>query len=321
MRQGALIFLVFCWAGAALAYPMNGARPVAEIPYRIDYEGWVTIDITVNGKGPYAFIIDSGATITAVFENLAVEQTFSPADRPPIRVLGLAAAKNLPAYFIGDINIGGRTLTDQIGVILPDWAPPRQPPQGVVGLDFLTQYTVLIDADARVIRLYDKARAPDGRGRGWSSTAMVADDFRQDGGALYRIATNMQGRRIPCIIDLGASGTLLNYSALRQLLSGVYFNESKDTGFSTGSRLHDIFDNTKVARLVHVRRISIASARWRNQLFTVFDAPIFEELGVSRKPFCLVGSDLMLTRSFIFDFARERLYIGPKSRRSAADTR
>lgn len=286
-------------------------KPVAEVPYRIDYEGWITVQAMVNGEGPYDFIVDSGATITSVFENLTQEQNFAPAPRPPIRILGLTAAQKLPAFKLGDIEIGGQHLPDHTGVILPDWEPSRRPPQGVLGLDFLTRYIVQFDAGEKKLRLYNPADDMAGLVSSWSRAPIKADDFGQSSGMLYRVIVEMQGRPIPCIIDLGASGTLLNYSALRRLLTGVFVNGTRESGFSTGTRLKDIFNNTEIARLVEIRRLRIGGASWGRHKFIVFDAPIFEELGVKHTPFCLVGSDLMLDRSFIFDFEHELLYIAP----------
>ncbi|MFQ5562001.1 MAG: aspartyl protease family protein [Parvularculaceae bacterium] len=296
------------------AQPPKFPEPIAEIPFEIDYEGWITVQATVNGEGPYDFIVDSGATITSVFENLAREQTFSPVERPPIKILGLTAAEQLPAYFLGEIQIGGQRLQNHIGVILPDWAPPRRPPNGVLGLDFLTRFIVHVDVNEKLIRLYDPGEDLDGLGDAWSKTPLKPDDFNQNSGTLYRVTADMQGRPIPCLVDLGASGTMLNYHALRRLLSGIFINQPRETGFFTGTRLNDIFDNTEVARLVHVKRITIAGAKWRDKLLTVFDAPVFDELGVDNKPYCLIGSDLMLEFSFIFDFRRQLLYIGPQAR-------
>lgn len=321
MRLRALILAVaFLWTDTAFAHPMSGRTPVAEIPYNVDYEGWVTVEVTINGKGPYDFIVDSGATITAVFQNLVGEHNFAPSPQPPIRILGLTAAKHLPAFTVGDVNVAGQPMADHVGVILPDWAPPRRTPQGVLGLDFLSRYTVFVDTNTRVIRLYDPSLPPERDTRDWSHTDMTKDGFGQDQGALYRIDVRMNSRSLPCIVDLGAAGTLLNYSALRKLLSGLYINDHGSFGFTTGSRLRDVFDNTERARLVRLPLVKIAAARWRDQIFTVYDAPIFFELGVGQDPFCLVGSDLMLQHNFMFDFAREELYMGPKTRYRPADT-
>ncbi len=320
MPRNLLLLWIFL-AGTVFSLSAHAADPVAEFPYRIDYEGWVTVSAMVNGKGPYDFVLDSGATITATFQNLADQQAFTPADRAPIRILGLAGSETLPAIIVGDLTIGGQRMDNHVGVILPDWRDSRQTPGGVLGLDFLTRYTVLFDADKRMIRLYNRRAPVIDLPRGWSNTRMKAVNFGSGAGTLYRVTVDMHGRRIPCIIDLGASGTLINYRALRKMLTGFYINQPSQTGFSTGSRLRDIFDNIEIARLVQVRTLKIAGSKWRKPILTVFDAKIFEELGVDKAPFCLVGADLMTARSFIFDFANERLYVGPKAKRRLADAR
>jgi predicted aspartyl protease len=314
-----VLFLWLLLAGAIFSLSARAAEPIAEFPYRVDYEGWVTVSVMVNGKGPYDFILDSGATITATFQNLADEHAFTPAARAPIRILGLAGSEVLPAVIIGDLTIGGQPMARHVGVVLPDWRETRRTPGGILGLDFLTRYTVLFDADKQTIRLYDRRDPVKDLPRGWSKTRMRAEDFSDGAGTLYRITVGLQGRRVPCIIDLGASGTLINYRAMQRLLGGVFINGSRNTGFSTGSRLRDIFDRVKIANHVRIGTIRIARAKWRKRVLTVFDAPIFEELGVDKTPFCLVGADLMTERSFIFDFAREQLYMGPKAKRRYAD--
>ena len=83
---------------------------------------------------------------------------------------------------------------------------------------------------------------------------------------------------------------------------------------STASRLNDIFDNATSAVPVKIRRLKIGSARWGENIYLVYDAEIFSELGAESEPFCLVGMDLFTDRSIIFDFADERFYIGPEVR-------
>jgi hypothetical protein len=206
-------------------------------------------------------------------------------------------------------------------VVLPDWRDTRRTPGGILGLDFLTRYTVLFDADKQMIRLYDRRDPVKGLSKGWSKTRMRAENFGEGAGTLYRITANIHGRKVPCIIDLGASGTLINTRTLRRLLGGVVIEGSRAAGFNTGSRLSDIFDRVEVASRVRVASVRIARARWSQRILTVFDAPIFEELGVHKKAFCLIGSDLMIERSFIFDFAHEQLYMGPKAKRRLANAR
>lgn len=314
----AAFLLVLSWLGlaglaAAAANPMADQPPIAQAPYRLDYQGWITLDATVNGLGPYDFIVDSGATITAAFQNLADRQPFAPASRAPIRILGLTGARELPAFVLGDIDAGGARLDNHVGVVLPDWAPPNRPPQGVLGLDFLTRYFVYFDSADREMRLYPNSAAPAERVRGWAQTPLVPIDVGKEQATLYRVHVRVRGKRIPCIVDLGASGTIFNAAAIQEMRSGVAINGDRRSGFSTGTRINDIFDARDQASVVQIASLSIGRSRWRDKLYIVYDAEIFRELGFANKPFCLVGADLFADRSMMFDFARETLYIGPKS--------
>lgn len=315
--RGTLGAAVFAAMAAACATPSPGGgaaeqpAPVAEIPFRFDYQGWITIAAAVNGAGPYDFIVDSGATITSVFANLAATQTFSPTPERAVQILGLIGARELPVYFIGDIEFSGVRMEDHAGVILPDWAQPNTPPQGVVGLDLLTRYGVHIDTGAGVIRLYNPSAvvAPPS---GWTSVKMTPFAAEGSGSKLYAITMKVGAARIPCIIDLGASGTIFNTAALREMARGVRYSTFHDRGLmSTGSHINDVFDFSDRVRPVRIERLVIGGASWRNKVFAVYDAQIFDDLGYAKKPLCLVGADLFAERSFMFDFAREALHIGP----------
>jgi len=91
-------------------------EPLATIPYRIDYDGLITMGVMVNGKGPYDFIIDTGSTLTLAFSRLAREQGFAPTNGPPKRILGITDARSVPTFVLGEIDVGGVALADHIGI-------------------------------------------------------------------------------------------------------------------------------------------------------------------------------------------------------------
>lgn len=288
--------------------------PVAEIPFRMDYQGWVTADGYVNGAGPYDFIVDSGATITSVFANLSDLQDFPRVDRAPIQILGLSGARTLPAHRLGDIEIDTAVLNDHVGVILPDWAPPSKTPQGVLGLDFLTRYKPLFSQSERVIKLYDRGAIPDHVLEGWTTAPLSPLYTESDSRPLYRTTVVIRGIDIPCVVDLGASGTIFNSSAYRRMQGGVFVNRSRAEGSMTGSRIKDVFDHSDQAISVRIARMAIGSASWRHKFVIVYDAQIFAELGYRNDPFCLIGADMFADRSFVMDFQGEKLLIGPRLR-------
>ena len=286
----------------------------AEMRYRLAYQGWFTVGAFVNGTGPHDFIVDSGATITSVFTNLEDEegQAFTPTPGRTIQIFGLSGAKELPAYFLGDISFAGIVMTDHTGVVLPDWSPPNTPPQGVMGLDFLTRYTVHVDTRENVIRLYDPPAGPD-IGRDWNAVKMAPLNRTGSGPTLYTIDLRIGSALIPCILDLGASGTIFNTAALREMVQGLRYSSGGRGDFmSTGSRINDVFDVRDTVRPIRIQTVKAGRAMWRQKVYIIYDAQIFEDLGFEKRPTCLVGADMFADRSIIFDFARETLYIGPQ---------
>ena len=54
--------------GCAGVLDLDGALAVT--PYRIGENGRIVIDVRVNGEGPFDFALDTGASISAVFDRL-----------------------------------------------------------------------------------------------------------------------------------------------------------------------------------------------------------------------------------------------------------
>ena len=300
--------------GCANAHPLSASDPVEWVPYRLDYQGWVTVNATVNGDGPHDFIMDSGATITSVFANLSTRQDFPPADRGPIRILGLASTRALPAYTLGEIKIGRLRLENHVGVVLPDWTPAAITPQGVIGLDLLTQHTVMIDEERGRVEFYEPGAQPNRNARGWTRTDLEPLTVADQDTPLHQVTMQVRGLKIPCVVDLGASGTIFNRAALRAMKSGLYVNSFGSRSPTAASRLNDIFGDSSQAVAAKIRRLKIGGARWNDKTFLIYDAAIFHELGADSKPFCLVGMDLFADRSVIFDFENEKFYIGPSAK-------
>lgn len=311
IREG---FLRVFAALAALLFVFTAARaqaaePLASVPYRIAFNGWYAVDVTVNGEGPYSFIVDTGATLTAVFENITFYQSFAPADGAERRVLGVTGAQNLPAALIGDIDVGGLHLKNHIGVIIPNWEGPGPKPYGVLGLDFLSRYIVFFNTAEKRIEFYDPNNPPTDIMRDMTRTRLRYSKFNQQERGLYNITLKIAGRRIPCIFDLGAVGTMINYRAMRRLLGGVYIDAPRATGVTTGSKIRDVFGDEDIARAFRAGPIKVGRATWGTRVLIVYNAGIFQDLGLYNKSYGLLGSDLLRDRNFIIDFADERFYV------------
>ena len=311
MRLFAVLVLLLS-ALLAIAGKSWAAEPVASVPYRVDYTGWFTIEVSVNGEGPYDFIIDTGATQSLVFQNLADEMTFPPTGGPDQTVLGLAAAGAFPPYFIGELEVGAARFDKLISVILPDW-PVEDRPQGVIGLDFLRNYVVVFDAEAGLIHFYSPDDPPTTIER-WKRVKMEADNFGLEINYLYTMEGRLNSRRVRFLLDLGASGTLVNRAAVASVIKSGIAITVRPSGGDARLRITDALQKSETAQAVTIQRFQLGRTYWYRHRFGIQNAPIFTELGVQNKPFGLFGADLIRDYSFALDFGNERFWLGPKGR-------
>ena len=305
MARLALSFL-FLLAFAADA----AARTIAELPYRIDYRGWYTVSGTINGKGPFDLIVDTGATRTLIFANtLAKAGGRRASGGEPISVLGLSRQGEFPTYIIDDIRVGDERLSGLMTVVLPDWNVDGRAPQAVLGLDFLSRYHVEFDAERQVMRLHDRAAPFTPPSRKWKTAGMSRDAVKVSDGVLYTADVQLNGQTIPFMLDLGSTGTIVNeIGAARGGNVGIQINRDTQTG---ASRITDALSVKTTARLVMFQRMRLGGLRWNRAILVVYDAPIFDDLGVQQRPFGLIGANLFQDRSFAFDFANLTLHLGP----------
>lgn len=304
-----LFALLFAWLVAAT--PLRAAEPVATLPYELDYAGWITIDATINGRGPYKFIIDTGSTITFAFSNLAAIENFQPTGGPNLHILGITAADELTPYRMGDVGLGGATLRDHVGVILPDWEKPRRTPQGVIGLDFLRKYALFFDYSSKTISLYPHGGIPRSQTRKLRRIKLEPNDFGRASGSLFTANGLVNVKHATFIIDLGSVSTLINYKAAEAIFAGVVSRDLGE-GFTTGSRLRDIFDDRTHARTALLNRIQIGRVSWRHHGVWVYNAPFLDVLGVQRRAFGLAGVDLFADRDFALDFGENEMFVASR---------
>ncbi|MEZ5893782.1 MAG: aspartyl protease family protein [Parvularculaceae bacterium] len=290
-------------------------EPVVRAPYRLDYGGWYTVAVTIDGEGPYDFIIDTGATHSLVFENLASQKNFPLSGDPLQRVLGVSSEAMQPTYVVGDIALGPAVLNNAHCVILPDWTVRKRSPHGVLGLDFMASYQVVFDAENHEIRLYAATAEPEAQTRGWSKTRLKGNTFDRDFGEMFVVEGRLNRKRTRFLVDLGASGTVINGVAAGKtaLLGDKSISVNPMRGATRLNEIKDANDTAVTAQPILLERLMIGRTIWKKQVVVAHNAQIFEELGVQRTPFGLLGTDLLRDRSFVLDFPGGKMLIGPKA--------
>ena len=303
---GAILALYGC--AGELVLDRDGALTV--IPLQVSDSGKIVVETMLNGSGPFEFALDTGASISVVYDRPRTRAPIGPLANETVRVLGISGSGHFPIANVAGIAVGSEIWEDARVAVLPETRPAPARIDGILGVDFLRRYAVWYSSREREIRLYPKDLVAQRDYRGWSSIPLF--DIQVGDGDASILAFNMliDAQQIPTIFDLGSSENLMNRRAATLL--DVQSRASRDV-----ARVLGVTGKTTIVIELIVWQLQIENMKWRNRSFLIGDFPLFEALGVSNKPAAILGTDLFQQRDFIIDFARSRLLV----RSAASSTR
>jgi hypothetical protein len=116
-----------------------------------DMGGRPVVELKINGKGPYRFILDTGAATTVISEELNRELSLTPPAGVHVATIGGGAAPTLVA--IHDVRMGDVVLEDMIAAVIPlsGLLQGENAPRGVLSAASFPGYLVTFDYPGKKI--------------------------------------------------------------------------------------------------------------------------------------------------------------------------
>jgi hypothetical protein len=158
--------LFLCWAGLAAALP---AAPDSHsgnaLPVRTLRGFLMVAQVSINDRGPFDFLVDTGSNTTLLEPELAAELGLHAKDK--LQLASLASAAGVPRYFLAKLSVGTASLANLEALALPltQLRALDDNIRGVLGMNFLLHFSFRLDFDAPALELYsspEAARIPAG---------------------------------------------------------------------------------------------------------------------------------------------------------------
>ncbi|PKP63996.1 MAG: hypothetical protein CVT85_12645 [Alphaproteobacteria bacterium HGW-Alphaproteobacteria-7] len=246
-----------------------------------------TLPVTVNGTGPFAFMIDTGSQATAITHEIRSALDLAPAGTAVL--VGMASRRNVDLANVERIDFGSNSFTDFVAPVL---MREHVGADGIIGLDALQDFRVLIDFRNHTIAVEDAAAKESNRG------FEIIVRARQELGQLLITNALVEGVRATVIIDTGAQSSLGNI-ALRERIRAKRAQAVVTT---------DVNGVDLIGQLAVVRSLSIQGLALNDVPLTFADTPAFAALGFTDKPVLSLGMQhLALFDRVAIDFARQRV--------------
>jgi predicted aspartyl protease len=264
-------------------------------PTRIDHIGRVVAPVMVDGKGPFRFIIDTGASSSTVSPQLAVTLGL-PATGPSTMVVnGITGTAVVPAVAIERLQAGDLVIEDNRFPVI--WAPLMAGADGILGIAGLRTHCVFVDFRRNRVEISHTLRRIDQIGFNKVSARVL-------GGGLLSIDGRIANVDVQAIIDTGSERTIGNLA----LHDALYARR----GSGAAPEVTDVYGATTdvVSGEIHgVPSIKLGSVSMNHVTMVFGDFHIFQVWGMQTKPAVIIGMDVLGTvNAFGIDYRRSELY-------------
>ena len=254
----------------------------------------MTVPVSIEGKGPFTFVIDTGAERTVVSLDL-VERLGLEAEEPA-ELLSIAGSSMVNMVYIPMLTMGTKNYS---GLISPVLSAHNIGADGILGLDGLQNQRILFDFAANEITVEDAAID-----RKFSRREIVVTAKRKSGQLIFTDAT-IAGVKVNVIVDTGAQISIANPVLQKRLL-----RRAKETGDE--NLLIAVTGQTLGVKFGKAKEFRIGRARFADLAVAFADAPPFARLGLDDEPTLLLGMDVL--RKFdrvAIDFVKRKIHFLP----------
>lgn len=278
-----------------------------QVPIRRDYGRRLIAQARFNGAGPFDFVVDTAASKSVIFHNLAVQGTIKPSDQAPEKIFGLTGVREAPVFHLGTITSGDIILEDHVAPVLPDWEEWARTPQGILGLDAFENKMLVLDFPNGYMAVEDPAGNFAKKIRSeWTVSALVENGFGITNRPLFLSEASIGRRPMPFLIDTGAADTICNAVAANFLR--VFPRRNALTREAQVTDTHG--KSIKTLELLSPS-VKIGGKSWSHRNIYLTDAPFFEEIGYGDKPFGIMGLDHLSLQAMAIDLRAGELFLAP----------
>jgi predicted aspartyl protease len=245
----------------------------------------LTVPVTIDGHGPYRFIVDSGADTSVVGLRIAAALRLPPGSSALMN--GMTGSARVERVLVGDLHLGQSDVRE---LELPVLREGDIGAEGMIGINALAEQRLVLDFERRSIRIEDALRPVT------ASSDEIVVTARLQRGQLILTRMRANNKMVDAVVDTGSEITIGNL-ALRNALFGHSGEKPimiEVTGV-TGVPMN--------MELVYVAELRLGSVILRHVPIAFADVPPFAVFDLADHPSLLLGTDLMATfRRVSLDF-------------------
>lgn len=294
----------------AAPQPAAGPDGGALLETAFDQAVRMTVPVHVDGKGPFAFVVDTGANRSVIATEIAAFCRLPEAGMAPLH--GIAGAQPAALVRVARLRVGAVVSTD---LRLPILSRSRLGADGILGADMLRNRRVTLGFAAHSFQIEPSGRGPQ-IGRLTDSRIAPAGEpvtvpARYRSGQLVIFDAEAVGRPVTAFLDSGSQVTIGNRALRDAMLRARPDLEARiihtELVSATGQRA--------AAEFAPLPALRLGGQILSGMLVAFADLHIFDLWDLQDRPTILIGVDVL--RHFeqvALDFGRKQISFWPPRR-------
>lgn len=298
-RSVAFVLAAYLAAASASAFtlpapPTEPVRPPeTTVAIAKDFFARMTVPVTVNDAGPFAFMVDTGASKTVVSDRLAA--SLGLPDRPSRMLVSITGPEPVAMAALASIEVGGLRHEDVDAAVL---AQEPLGAIGILGIDNLADRQVILDFRRKVMTISGGKGAAADHSHDPPGTIVVTARRRE--GQLILTDAYFRGHRIDVVLDTGAETSIGNLAFLDLIARRAPNLPITEVTSVTGK--------TATVKVATLPTVMLDKMNLHDTELVFGDLACFGKFGLLDKPAMLLGMDVL--RHFdrvAIDFGKRRV--------------
>jgi predicted aspartyl protease len=258
----------------------------------LDIAQRMTVNVLINGRGPYPFAIDTGSDRTVVARSLS-DRLDLPKGRSAV-MHSMGGSGEVGTAIIDTLQVGSNEVRDVRAPVLADRDIGVA---GLLGIDGLANQRVEMDFIAGEMKIYPSTSAHEE-----SDPETITVTARRKYGQLILVDADVDGEKVSVILDSGAQISVGNRALRRKL-----WRNGKDVRAEPVVLL-DVAGRSVPAEIGVLPKMRIGGLHVEGLRIAWAEAHPFKLFGLSNKLAMLLGMDLLRTFERVsVDFGNRRV--------------
>jgi predicted aspartyl protease len=265
-------------------------------PTRLDHVGRIVAPVMIDGKGPFRFIIDTGASSSTISPQLAATLGLTPAVQSTMVVNGITGTQEVPSVPINRLEAGDLVIQETRFPVI--WAPLMAGADGILGVAGFRKESVFVDFRRNRVVISRSLRASDRVGFDKVPAKVLGD-------GLMAVQGRVGGVGVTAIIDTGSERSLGN-AALHEALY------AKRESSNSNAAVTDVYGATTAVASgeIHmVPTINLGPVKLDKVTVVFGNFHIFDVWGLVDHPAVIIGMDVLGTADSLgIDYRHSEIY-------------